>query len=405
MSEILDQAQRPKYPAKSEVSITMHDLLNAPIQQLKYEVRRGSTILAKGFTCSEGKLAKVQGKIGDEIAVHVARIENTEEMKLIKTFQLTSPLMILPLISGKVLFHFNVIKHEGEKGTYKKSTYTVKSGDTLSKIAHAHNTTVDDLARVNHINHSDINNLDVGQVLTLPAPSASQDHAASTPAHHHHRHHSRHHHHPAHAPLQQQRSASTGNPTAVVPPIAGQENVLTLSKQDIDDIVRVTATEVVPSLKGDHFTKQAGGVVDTILNRRMSGLSNWDTIRKVINERGAFSDINSNQSTAYGSVQNVPDSRVTKELRDAVIEHLKARETGAPSLVGNNLNYANTDYVLAHPDKSSKATLAWVKDIHEQAAKSGYRYGAGKAFHDHGTMKDSMQYRPDPFTIKLEDKV
>jgi predicted chitinase/LysM repeat protein len=202
----------------------MHDLLKAPIQQLKYEVRRGRTILAQGVTDAEGKLAKVQGKIGDELTVHVQRIENTNEMKLIKTFQLTAPVLLLPLVSGKVLFHFNAIKHEGEKGTYKKSTYTVKSGDTLSKIAHAHNTTVDELTRVNHISHSDINHLEVGQVFTLPAPSAQQEHAdahPSTPEHHHHRRH-RHHHHPAHAPLQQQRSASTGNPTIVVPPIAGQ---------------------------------------------------------------------------------------------------------------------------------------------------------------------------------------
>lgn len=235
MSNPTNQMQRSTNSKKSEVSITMHDLLQAPIQRLKYEVRRGTTILAQGFTDAEGKLAKVEGKIGDELKVYVARIDNTEEMKLIKTFQLTASVLVLPLISRKVLYQYNAIKHEGEKGTYKKSTYTVKSGDTLSKIAHAHNTTVDAIAQVNHIARSDFDRIEIGQVLTLPAPSTAP--APSTPEQpHHHRRHG-HRHHPAHAPLQQQRSASSGNPTMVVPPIAGQLVSLDDYIKQIGDII------------------------------------------------------------------------------------------------------------------------------------------------------------------------
>ncbi|MFA8361767.1 hypothetical protein ACEPT7_28240 [Burkholderia ubonensis] len=58
-----------------------------------------------------------------------------------------------------------------------------------------------------------------------------------------------------------------------------------MSEQDVDDLIKVTATEVALSLDDDDLGKQAGAVVDVILNRRMTGLKNWGTIMGVINER------------------------------------------------------------------------------------------------------------------------
>ena len=52
----------------------------------------------------------------------------------------------------------------------KADSYTVQSGDTLSKIASAHNTTVDYLASVNGI--SDIHFITVGQTIELDAAAA-----------------------------------------------------------------------------------------------------------------------------------------------------------------------------------------------------------------------------------------
>ena len=49
------------------------------------------------------------------------------------------------------------------------SVYMVKKGDTLSKIAKAHGTTVAKLAKINAI--SDVNLIRVGQLLTLPEDS------------------------------------------------------------------------------------------------------------------------------------------------------------------------------------------------------------------------------------------
>ena len=47
--------------------------------------------------------------------------------------------------------------------------YTVKKGDTLSRIAREHGTTVSELAAINNIKNVDI--IRVGQVLTLPDDS------------------------------------------------------------------------------------------------------------------------------------------------------------------------------------------------------------------------------------------
>ncbi|WP_321926877.1 hypothetical protein [Paraburkholderia guartelaensis] len=178
-----------------------------------------------------------------------------------------------------------------------------------------------------------------------------------------------------------------------------QTRILRLSDQDVDDLIKVTATEVAASLGDDNLAKQAGAVVDTILNRVMSGRANWSTIRSVINERWQFSDINAPRPSAYGSVQNVPESRVPARVRAMVVAHLQDRANGGASLVGNNLSYANP-YVL---DEASDATRAWVEDVAHQASITGYRYGAGHAVHVHGTTQGLMPFRPAPYTIELPE--
>ena len=168
------------------------------------------------------------------------------------------------------------------------------------------------------------------------------------------------------------------HPLGMIGWLIGQ--TLTLTEQDIIDIMKVTATEVVPSLKGNNFTDQLKGVVDTVLNR--SFLNNGD-VRGVINKKWAFSDINTPRKSAYGAVQNVPMSRVSQRVKDGVIEHLKYRSMGEKSIVDGNLDYANPYYL----DEASESTKRWVADVYEQARKSGQIFGAGKAIHVHGTVK------------------
>lgn len=178
------------------------------------------------------------------------------------------------------------------------------------------------------------------------------------------------------------------------------DNILFLSQQDVDDLIKVTATEVALSLDDENLGKQAGAVVDTILNRRMSGLKKWDTIRGVVNERWQFSDINAPRPSAYGSVQNVPESRVSPRVRSLVVSHLKDRANGGLSLVGNNLSYANP-YAL---DEASDATKAWVEDVIQQSNITGYRYGKGRAVHVHGTTQGLMSSRPGEYAIALPEE-
>jgi LysM repeat protein len=64
---------------------------------------------------------------------------------------------------------------EGEDtaGATGEGTYTVQAGDTLFSIATSYGLTVDELAAANGIEN--VNFIDVGQVLIIPAPSGTTD--------------------------------------------------------------------------------------------------------------------------------------------------------------------------------------------------------------------------------------
>lgn len=177
-------------------------------------------------------------------------------------------------------------------------------------------------------------------------------------------------------------------------------NTLNLSEQDIVDIMKVASTEVVGSLKGKAFEDQAAGVVDTILNRAASG-KYGNGVRGVANQRWAFSDINAPRKSAYGSVQNVPMSRVSPRMREFVRRYLAERAAGRESSVGQNVSYANP-YFLA---EASASTKKWVHEVELQAARTGQRYGAGKAVHVHGTPSADRGKMPKPFNISLNGSI
>lgn len=176
--------------------------------------------------------------------------------------------------------------------------------------------------------------------------------------------------------------------------------VLSLTEQDIVDIMKVASTEVVPSLSGKSFEMQAAGVIDTILNRVASG-KYGKGVRGVANQRWAFSDINTPRKSAYGSVQNVPMSRVSGRMEQFVREYLEKRASGLNSSVGGNLNYANPYYLgEAKPD-----TIAWVREAEAQAKKTGQIFGSGKAIHVHGTPSSDKSKIPKPFAIQTPKSI
>ena len=157
---------------------------------------------------------------------------------------------------------------------------------------------------------------------------------------------------------------------------------LILSQQDIDDILRVSATEVTPLKNQSEYQKQVGGVVDTILNRA----AYQGSVRGAINQKWAFSAINNpaglkGGGRVYGTVQNVPMSRVSPRLRASVLAHLRARNAGMESTIGGNTHYANPNFL----GQASAATKRWVRQAEQQSAATGYKFGTGNAYHVHGT--------------------
>ncbi|MDQ8996376.1 cell wall hydrolase [Acinetobacter soli] len=169
---------------------------------------------------------------------------------------------------------------------------------------------------------------------------------------------------------------------------------LKLSESDIIDIMKVASTEVVGSLKGKNFENQAAGVVDTILNRAASGKFG-DSVRDVINQKNAFSDINAKRKSAYGSVQNVPMSRVSKRMEKFIRDYIEKRAKGQASIVDDNISYANPNFL----GEASAATKKWVAEVEAQAKKSGQVFGAGNAIHVHGTPTADKHKKPKQFYI------
>lgn len=169
---------------------------------------------------------------------------------------------------------------------------------------------------------------------------------------------------------------------------------LDLSEADIVRIMKVASTEVVGSLKGKNFENQAAGVIDTILNRTASGKFG-KSVKDVVNQRWAFSDINAPRKGAYGSVDKVPMKRVSKKMENFVRRYLEERANGRASSVGSNISYANPNFL----GEASAATKKWVREVEKQAKETGQIYGSGKATHVHGTPLADAWKKPSAFYI------
>lgn len=155
-------------PNKSKAIIIFNDLVNSPIKALGYEIKLKNKSLAKGITNANGETTSIQAKLGDNIDIYVKKIENND-LKLVKSITLTEADAIIALTSPKVLLDLGLVLHQGEKNDYKRKTYTVKSGDTLAKIAHTKGSTVKELITLNKIHNP--NSIVVDQVLKLPLPT------------------------------------------------------------------------------------------------------------------------------------------------------------------------------------------------------------------------------------------
>lgn len=277
--------------------------------------------------------------------------------------------------------------------------YTVKAGDTLTKIANKFNLHVDDLALRNNI--KDNNFIRVGQLLVLsddddnvhivqPGDTLTTIATAKnvTPneilaANPNIRN--------PNLIFQGQRimipvGASTGpSPTATAARTAATPGVLVLTAEDVINIKKTLQTEWV-QFAGDD---QAKGIVDTILNRLAS--EHWGPrIADVVNARNQFSDVNGPISRKQGrhSVEEIDMRTVSARVRAFVDTYLAQRAAGAPSRVDSHLNYAN-------PHFSDAKNLAWIM------ALDGPELGRGNAIHRHGTVPELQRFRPGDYRIAL----
>lgn len=174
------------------------------------------------------------------------------------------------------------------------------------------------------------------------------------------------------------------------------DNTLALTEKDVLDLKKTLQTEWV-QFAGD---MQAKGVIDTILNRVASGRLGpgqghfGSTVSAVVNQYNQFSDVNgpiARKKHHRSTVEEIPVGDISQRVNDLVDSYLRDRESGQPSSVGSNLNYANPYY-------SDATNLAWIN------ALSGPRYGKGTAMHYHGTTPGLERYRPGPYSIVLIGK-
>ncbi len=157
---------------------------------------------------------------------------------------------------------------------------------------------------------------------------------------------------------------------------------ITLTPQEITDLKKTLMTEWVPG-QGD---AQGKGIIDTILNRRASG--KWgDSVTDVVNARKQFSDVNGPPAWKHGrrSVDDlsVNDPRYARASR-LVDGYLPERAAGAPSMVGDHLNYANRA-------QSDAVNFGWIDKL------DGPKLGA----HRHGTTANLQRFRPGEYGINL----
>ena len=172
---------------------------------------------------------------------------------------------------------------------------------------------------------------------------------------------------------------------------------LNLSEQDIKDITKVTSTEAAEHLGQAEYNRQAGAIVDTIINRVISK-GYPDTVRGVINQKSQFSAISGNKG-AYGSIQAMPDSAVKAKAGAFVPGYLRGRVDGTVKpVINGDLNYLNP----AH--SGQKALRTWGKIIMDQANSSGQIYGSKGSLHYHGTSTEMLNKKPFGFKLAIGGK-
>ncbi|MFB9245845.1 LysM peptidoglycan-binding domain-containing protein [Massilia antarctica] len=157
------------------VRVKLLDPLGEYLQGLKYQVREGQKIVAKGTTDAKGNIKAFDSTVGAELSVYVERFAS-DDMKLIRMLSPWSEDYRVKIVSGKVLEELTVTEDKGAPGEYRRKTHKVVKNETLGQIAVLYGTTAQEIANLNGIKLESIIHID--QVLKIP-PEAKKAQGAS----------------------------------------------------------------------------------------------------------------------------------------------------------------------------------------------------------------------------------
>jgi hypothetical protein len=146
---------------------------------------------------------------------------------------------------------------------------------------------------------------------------------------------------------------------------------LNISEGDIQRLAKISALEA-----GSLGESGRQAVVDTVLNRAMSGKYGGSDIKSVLSSPKQFSPVN-----PYGDIDRTPGPKNMEKYVDEVKKYLAARAGGAKSQLGSS-QYT----MFLNPNISGQHALStWYQDM----LKSGgvKQYGSGRDVHQHGVGK------------------
>lgn len=154
----------------STVKLKLLDPFGKAIDGLKYQISQGGKIVAHGVTDGQGQIQQFVSHLGKKLSVQVEHF-TTGAMTEIQQLTPWNEKMSLKLVSNKVKHKTQLAQDKGSPGDYKRKTYVVVSGDTLSAIAAKNGTTAQAIAILNGI--AVTSTLRIGQVLKVPTGTSS----------------------------------------------------------------------------------------------------------------------------------------------------------------------------------------------------------------------------------------
>ena len=148
----------------SLVFLSVVDALNNPVSGLKYKITDSDGKIFSGVTDSGGRIRPIQTTISSVLDVAVE--DEGHQIQKVCEFTLLDAAELTYRLETRKLKQIVTLKAEERSGSYRRSTYEVKKGDSLKGIAKQFGLTIFELASLNQV----FNDVDLreGAILKLP---------------------------------------------------------------------------------------------------------------------------------------------------------------------------------------------------------------------------------------------